>query len=205
MRVEIKSVKSPYQFTLPNGHVLFQIEEATLTHEKFTGGMMPDLTRINFERGDGVGVLLYAEDSDEVVLIEQFRYPVYASRSEPDHPQKGWLLEIVAGIKDADGHVVAKRELFEETGFEISKPLTHLSTFYLSPGGCSEQMELYLAHVKKADGVQTHTGLKSEAEDIRTHHISRKKTKDMIAEGKIRDAKTIIALMMLNEQLQSRT
>ena len=201
MNVKIKTVNQPYQFTLPNGHTLFQVEEATLSHETFDGTMTPDITRVNFERGDGVGVLLYAEASDEVVLIEQFRYPVYASRSEPKSSNKGWLLEIVAGIKDADGQVVARRELFEETGFELTKPLEHLTTFYLSPGGCSEQMELYLAHVKKADGILKHTGLKSEAEDIRTHNIPFKQARQMIVQGQIRDAKTIIALQMLKDRL----
>lgn len=203
MHVKIKTVNQPYQFTLPNGHTLFQVEVATLSHETFDGTMTPDITRVNFERGDGVGVLLYAETSDEVVLIEQFRYPAFASRSEPNAPNKGWLLEIVAGIKDDEGPVVARRELFEETGFELTKPLVHLTTFYLSPGGCSEQMELYLAHVKKADGILKHTGLKSEAEDIRTHILPFTHAQQMIANGQIKDAKTIIALMMLKDHLST--
>lgn len=203
MHVEIKSCQVPYQFTLPNGHTLFKIEEATLSYETFQGVMTPNIKRVNFERGDGVGVLLYCEEADEVVLIEQFRYPVYASRSEPNHQNKGWLLEIVAGIKDADGQVVARRELFEETGFELTKPLEHLITFYLSPGGCSEQMELYLAHVKKAEGIQQHTGLKAEAEDIRTHLIPRAQALHMLEHGQIKDAKTIIALHMLKDRLNT--
>ena len=96
----LKSNPVPYQFILPSGHVLFKIEEATLAHETFTGGMTSEITRVNFERGDGVGVLLYAQDTDEVVL---FHYPVYAGGSEPENNAKSWLLEIVAGIKDADG------------------------------------------------------------------------------------------------------
>ncbi|MBT3602407.1 MAG: NUDIX hydrolase [Candidatus Latescibacteria bacterium] len=200
MQVEIRSIETPYQFTLPNGHVLFKIEEATLSHETFKGGMTPEITRINFERGDGVGVLLYAEEKDEVVLVEQFRYPVYASRSINDDCPTGWLLEIVAGIKDGEGHRVARRELLEETGFELTKDLEHLTTFYLSPGGSSEQMELYLAHVKKADGIQPHTGLQSETEDIRTHTLPFSQALQMIKDGRIRDAKTMIALMLLRDQ-----
>ena len=202
MKVNIKSVLVPYRFTLPNGHVLFQVEEAVFSHEKFSGEMTPDITRVNFERGDGVGVLLYADDTDDVVLIEQFRYPVYASRSEPRSEKKGWLLEIVAGIKDAEGHVVAQRELLEETGFELTESLDHLTTFYLSPGGCSERLELYLAHVRKTDGVQTHTGLASETEDIRTHVIPFPDALDMARDGRIQDAKTIAALFLLKERLE---
>ena len=46
MHVDIKSVNVPYQFTLPNGHVLFKIEEATLTHKTFTGGMTSPITMV---------------------------------------------------------------------------------------------------------------------------------------------------------------
>ena len=201
MRVDIKSLHVPYQFTLSNGHVLFKIEEATLAHETFTGGITPDITRINFERGDGVGVLLYARDTDEVLLVEQFRYPVYASRSEPEHAHKGWLLEIVAGIKDDAGHMVAQRELLEETGYELAGNLEHLTTFFLSPGGTSEKMELYLALVQKTEGIQPQAGLASESEDIRTHLLSRSDALQMVDDGRIQDAKTVIALLLLKKRL----
>jgi len=36
------------------------------------------VTRLNFERGGSVGVLLYDPQDDTVVLVRQFRYPVYA-------------------------------------------------------------------------------------------------------------------------------
>jgi len=202
MKVNIKSVSVPYRFTLPNGHILFQMEEAVFSYEKFTGDMTPEITRVNFERGDGVGVLLYADDTDEVVLIEQFRYPVYASRSGPEGEKKGWLLEIVAGIKDAEGQAVAQRELLEETGFELTESLDHLTTFYLSPGGCSERMELYLAHVRKTDGIRRHTGLDSEAEDIRTHVIPFSDALEMARDGRIQDVKTIASLYLLKERLE---
>ena len=111
MNVEIRTLNTPYRFTLPDGHVLFRIEEATLSYEQFDGAMSPDVTRVNFDRGDSVGVLLYAADTNEVVLVEQFRYPVYASESERRGQGRGWLLEIVAGVKDADRRTVARRDL----------------------------------------------------------------------------------------------
>lgn len=201
MKVEIKSLRTPYEFRLPNGRVLFKMEEAVLSHERFDGEMSPDITRVNFERGDGVGVILYADDTDEVVLIEQFRYPVYASCPENRREGKGWLLEIVAGIKDGEGHIVAQRELLEETGHELTEPPEHLTTFFASPGGTSERLELYLAHVRRAEGVQKHAGLASEAEDIRTHIVPFPEALRMVADGRIQDGKTILALFMLKDRL----
>jgi ADP-ribose pyrophosphatase len=70
--------------------------------------MSSDVTRVNFERGDGVGVIPYIKETDEVILVEQFRYPVYTGRA-PANTNKGWIIEIVAGIVDDEGEVVAER------------------------------------------------------------------------------------------------
>jgi 8-oxo-dGTP pyrophosphatase MutT (NUDIX family) len=104
---------------------LFKIIRATLQFERYDGQMSKPMTRINFERADSVGILLYDPDRDDVVLTEQFRYPVYASL-DPDKAtgvgaKKAWLLEIVAGVQDAGKTVieVAQKELFEEAGYRI--------------------------------------------------------------------------------------
>ena len=80
--------------------------------------MCPEVTRVNFELGDGVGVLPYIEATDEVILVEQFRYPVYTGRATPAS-NKGWIIEIVAGIVVDESEVVAERELLEEIAKEI--------------------------------------------------------------------------------------
>jgi ADP-ribose pyrophosphatase len=199
MRVDIRDIQTPYEFRLPNGRVLFKIEEAVLSHERFSGPMGSEITRVNFERGDGVGVLLYDEAERAVILVEQFRFPVH--RREGASPEgNAWLLEIVAGIKDGDGPSVARKEVLEETGYELSHPPEHLSTFYLSPGGSSEQMELYLARVRKSPGGPHHGGVASEGEDIRVHALPLDKAIEQVSDGRIRDAKTIVALLMLRQR-----
>ena len=80
-------------------------------------------------------------------------------------------------------------------------PLEHLTTFYASPGGTSERLELYLAHVRGAEGVRKHTGLVSESEDIRTHIVSFSEALHMVDDGRIQDGKTILALLMLKDRL----
>ena len=204
MRVNVSKRSTPYEFHSPHGQVLFRMEEAEVSHERFDGRMSPAVKRVNFSRGDSVAVLLYADDTDEVVLVEQFRYPVYASLPGSERADRGWILETVAGIKDAGGPDVARRELLEETGYALSGVLEHLTTAYVSPGGTSERVELYLAHVSKLEGIRKHAGLEAETEDIRTHTIPFAEALRMVADGRIVDSKTIIALYMLKERLEGR-
>ena len=204
MRVEISSRSTPYEFQSPLGRVLFSMEEAMVSHERFDGRMAPAVRRVHFSRGDSVGVLIYAVDTDEVVLVEQFRYPVYASYPESERDGKGWILETVAGVKDARGPDVARREILEETGYALPGELEHLTTVYVSPGGTSERTELYLARVSKPEGICQHAGLESESEDIRPHVIPFGEALRMVAAGRIVDSKTVIALYMLKERLDAR-
>jgi nudix-type nucleoside diphosphatase (YffH/AdpP family) len=196
MKVDVKNLSVPYEFHRPDGAVLFYVEEANLSYEHHDGEMSSEVTRFNFERGDGVGVIPYIEETDEVILVEQFRYPVYTGRA-PSTTNKGWIMEIVAGIVDDEGEVVAERELLEETGYKLAGPLELLSTFYLSPGGSSESMQLFLAPVTKREDADRHAGLQAESEDIRIHIQGLDNALKLIEIGHIQDAKTIIALLML--------
>ena len=104
-------------------------------------------------------------------------------------------------MKDAEGHIVARRELLEGTGFDMAGDPEHLSTFYISPGGTSERMELYLARVRRSDGILSQTGLARESEDIRTHVIPFQEALRMVDDGRIVDGKTILALLMMKDRL----
>jgi ADP-ribose pyrophosphatase len=201
MKVEVREETIPWAFTMPSGKELCRIVQAKLTHEQFNGEMTPELTRINLERGDGVCLVVYLEASDEVLLVEQFRYPAYAGHPESDRADKGWLLELVAGMKDADGPAVAERELQEETGCKLTAPLELLTTFYVSPGGTSERMEVYLARVKQLDGLRDRAGIAQEGEDIRPHLVPLSEALEMVKDGRIEDGKTMIGLLMLKEKL----
>lgn len=167
----------------------FKIERAVVRYERFDGRMSDPITRYCFERGDSVGVLLYNPKSDSVVLVEQFRYPAYV-RGGP-----GWILEIVAGIRDkGDSIRVAKSEALEEAGYEMER-LEKLSSFYLSPGGSSERMDLYLGYVSKPS--QEGGGVREEGEEIRIVELPLEEALRMIERGEICDAKTILALLWL--------
>jgi ADP-ribose pyrophosphatase len=80
----------------------FRVDEYTLRHKRFEGGMTDIVTREIFERGHSCVVLLYDPDLDQVVLVEQFRPGVLAATASPWFPDDyaPWLIEAVAGITD---------------------------------------------------------------------------------------------------------
>ena len=168
----------------------FKIDKAVLRHEKFDGNMSDEMTRLNFNRGDSVAVLLHDPEEDSVLMVRQFRYPAYVN----DGP--GWILELVAGMM-APGRSplsVARTELLEEAGYTVDG-LEHIGRFYVSPGGSSERVHLYLglAHRKISSG----GGLTDEHEDIQIAEIPLAEAMKMVETGEICDAKTIIALQWL--------
>jgi ADP-ribose pyrophosphatase len=182
---------------------MFRVIRATLRYRRFDGHMSEEITRINYERGDSVGVLLYDPDEEVVVLTRQFRYPVYAS-IDPEIAKEGgakqaWLLEVMAGIIDP-GHSaveIASKELLEEAGYVVQGGYRPIATIYPSPGGTSERIYLFLGLIAPKDQLYAGGGLTAEGEDIQVESLSFQESMMMIARGEISDAKTIIALQHL--------
>jgi len=186
MHVEVKEHHREYDG-------VFQLDRAVVRYEKFDGHLSDEVTRLVFERGDSVAVLLYDPDRDSVILVKQFRYPVYVRDKD-----NGWLLEIVAGIVDRNRmpEEVARAELMEEAGYSVGD-LEHIGTFYPSPGACSERIHLYLVHVSAANRMGPGGGRLGESEDIEVHEISLDEALRLVRQGTIRDATTIIGLQHL--------
>ena len=182
---------------------LFRIIRATLQYRRFDGRMSDPVTRINFERGDSVGVLLYNPHNDAVILVRQFRYPVYAGldpdEREGNGAKRAWLLEIVAGVVDEGRTIkeVANKELLEEAGYEVEDDLQYITTFYPSPGGTSERVHLFLGEVDHRQRISEGGGVVAEGEDTQVVVLPFREAMDMVASGEIRDAKAIIALQHL--------
>jgi ADP-ribose pyrophosphatase len=138
-----------------------------------------------------------------VILVRQFRYPVYAGllpeEREGDGAKQAWLLEIVAGIVDERGAVkeVAHRELLEEAGYRVEGELQPLTTIYPSPGGTSERIHLFLGEVDRRQRAARRGGIAAEGEYTQVAVLLVREAMDMIDKGEIRDAKTLIALQYL--------
>ena len=182
---------------------LFRIIRAWLRFRRFDGRLSAPVQRISFERGDSVGVLLYDRVEDAVILVRQFRYPVYAGLPPEDRAGDGarraWILEIVAGMQDKGEELpdVARREVLEEAGFLLKGPLRPMTTIYASPGGSSERIHIFLGEVNGDERVGHGGGASAEGEDVQVVALPLCEALDMIVRGEIRDAKTVVALQNL--------
>lgn len=169
----------------------FRIERWQLRHKCFAGGWSEVMTRELFERGQAVVVLPYNAQTDELVLVEQFRIGAVGSGQSP------WLLEAIAGMIEPgqSPELTARREAEEEAGIQLTElwPMLH---YYSSPGGSTERIQLYLGRLTAAvtPGV---FGLADEHEDIKVHLLPRTTAMQLLAEGKIDNAATVIALQWL--------
>lgn len=171
---------------------IFRIVQAKLRHEKFTGEMSEEITRLSLERGDAVAAVIHNPVDDTILLIEQFRYPTYGKTDD------GWVQELPAGIVEEgeDPSYTMKREIEEETGYEVDT-LRHLYTFFLSPGGSSERVFLYYGRLDANEKTFAGGGLDHEAEDIRTLRIPVDEALKKLKERQFTDAKTIVGLQWL--------
>jgi ADP-ribose pyrophosphatase len=177
----------------------FKVDEAHLRYERFDGTMRETVRRLKFERGDSVAVLLYKPKTARILLVNQFRYPTYEKGP-------GWITETLAGMIDMgeDPEDAARREILEETGCSV-RELKHISTFYLSPGGSSERIFLYLAEVADGDKVQEGGGLAEESEDIASVELTLEDARKQVRTGEIVDAKTIIAIYSLVNHVHEKS
>ena len=132
----------------------------------------------------GAVVVVPLTDAGKVVMVRQFRAAIGSD-----------LLEIPAGKRDVTGEPpeeTARRELVEEVGLQADR-LELLARFYNSPGFTDELSWLYLA-----------TGLTEVPHDRQEHEeqlmsveeVPLGDTQQMIADGRIIDAKSIIGLTL---------
>ena len=128
-----------------------------------------------------VGVIPFLT-KDKIVLVEQFRYAVGER-----------LLEIPAGTlhKGEAPLAAAKREIQEEIGY-AAKNFKKLYTFYPSCGVTDEFVVIY-----KAAGLKPARLEPDFDEDITVRIVKLSEALGYIKEGRIKDAKTIIALLLM--------
>lgn len=128
----------------------------------------------------GAVAVLAVNDEDEAVLVRQYRYPVGEV-----------LYEVPAGKlnKDEDPILCAKRELLEETGF-MAEDWLKMTSFYTAPGFTNEIMHLFLAQ-----NLTAHQAQPDPDEIITFEKVSLKEIWLMMADERIKDAKTIAAVL----------
>lgn len=131
-------------------------------------------------RHPGAVVILPILNDGRVCLIHSFRVAV-----------QEWLLELPAGTLEPPipPQEQAFRELHEETGYRAEK-MTHVHTFCMSPGILDEQMHFYVA-----TGLVEGRPEREVGEQIDNRVFSWEEIDHLIRDGKIKDAKTLVALL----------
>ena len=175
----------------------FRLEALELRHRLFEGGWSDAVRREVHHRFDAVGVLLYDPHRDALVLIEQFRAGAI------DDPTSPWKLEFVAGLVDKDESLedVARREALEEAGCQVGQ-LTKLHTYYPSPGACNERVTLFCGLVD-TQGLGGVYGVDDEHEDIRVHIVTFTHAWELLEQGRLDNAMSLIGLHWLAGQRAS--
>jgi nudix-type nucleoside diphosphatase (YffH/AdpP family) len=189
----------------------FKVEEAYLRFEQFNGEMSPLVRRLNLDRGDSVGVLIFNQTAEKLILVSQFRYAAFlkeqADLEEQGYLKKqGWTIEAIAGMVDPGEtpEQSARREVEEETGLNIDI-LTHITTFYPSPGGSSERIFFYYSEVSGERAKYKETGgILASGEDVKAVEITVAEAMAKIKSGEIEDAKTIIGIYWLENRLMKK-
>ena len=143
-------------------------------------------TREVVEHPGGVAVVPIDEEGN-VYMVRQYRYPL------------GRLcLEIPAGKLNygEDHRECGLRELSEETGMDTDC-FEYLGVFCPSPGFSQELIHIYLATKLRQNKMHL-----DEDEFLEVEKYKFDKLLSMIREGKIKDGKTVIGLLLAKEAMR---
>jgi len=151
----------------------FRVDEIILPNKK-------SATREFMEHPGAVAILAIDKDR-KIIFVKQYRYPVGKE-----------TYEIPAGKLNGKNDNYLRRalaELKEETGY-IPKKIKPLVEFWPTPAFSDEILKIYLAK-----DLTPGKDNPDEDEFIKTEKISLSKALSLIKKGKIKDSKTIIAIL----------
>jgi len=143
-----------------------------------------------FDHGNAVSAVLYNKEQKTVSLTRQFRIATYVNGNT-----SGMLTETCAGLidKNESPEETIKREIQEETGYTVEE-IQKAGQAYTSAGSLTELLYLYVAPYTKDQKVSEGGGLKKEGENVEVIEMPFDEAIQMLENGDIQDAKTIILL-----------
>jgi nudix-type nucleoside diphosphatase (YffH/AdpP family) len=151
-------------------------------------GVREKQVRQVYDRGHGAVILPIDPERGTVLLVRQFRMPVWLDDGN------GVLIEACAGLLDRqDPETAIRKEAEEELGYRM-KEIVQVFNPFMSPGSVSERLACYVAHYSPADRISEGGGAVAEGEDIEVLELPLDEAFAMIRTGAISDAKTIMLL-----------
>lgn len=155
-------------------------------------GTIISQSREAYDRGNGATILLYNKEQKTVILTRQFRLPTFINGNET-----GMMIEACAGLLDKDNaEDCIRRETEEETGYKITA-VRKIFEAYMSPGSVTEILHFFIAEYAKEMKVSEGGGLDHEEENIEVLELDISEAMQMVANGEIKDAKTIMLLQYI--------
>lgn len=141
-------------------------------------------TTIESVRHRGSVVILAQPTAATVIVIRQYR-PVISK----------WIWELPAGSLDPgeSADIAVIRECEEETGFTPGR-VTHLGSWYPTPGFCDEIMHFYRCEALVTPAGPVH---QDDDEQIEPAEVTLDQLAEMIADGRVVDMKTVVGLQLL--------
>jgi len=153
-------------------------------------GVHETLLRQVYDRGNGACMLPYDPERGTVLLVRQFRMPVWVESGG----KTSELIEACAGLlDDLDPEEAIRREAEEELGYRLG-PITRILDAYMSPGSVSERIAFFTARYSPADRIFAGGGKAEEGEDIEVLEPTLDEALAMVRDGTIADGKTIMLL-----------
>ena len=126
------------------------------------------------------------DDEGRIVMVRQYRHPV-----------GGYLWELPAGLRDADGEAplaTAKRELAEEAGLAAER-LALLANNFSTPGFCTEQILIYLAEGLSAVDRPEGFVVEHEELDMTVERVPLEEAVQRVFSGGIRNSSAVIGVL----------
>jgi len=178
VRLRDLQILSGRHYTLREASFDFQRRDGAWQHQK----------RECYDIGDAAAVLPFDRRHGRIILIRQFRWPVY----EWGDPHL--LVEVVVGKQDGDTpEICVTREAVEEAGAAVSN-LRLVTHCFVSPGAVKERVSLFLADYDSTAARAQGGGHEHEGEDIEVLEMTLDAALKMIESGEIVDMKTILLL-----------
>lgn len=169
-------------------HKKFLLKNVTFEYKNSKNEIQTQVREI-YDRGNGATILLYNKSNKSVILTRQLRIPTYFNGNET-----GMMIETCAGMLDEDDpEECIRRETTEETGYKIEN-VKKIFEAYSTPGAVTEIIHYFVGEYTPAMKVSEGGGLEHEQEDIEVLEYLFDDAFKMIANGEIKDAKTILLL-----------
>jgi nudix-type nucleoside diphosphatase (YffH/AdpP family) len=178
VRLHEANILSDDYYTLRRASFDFQRGDGQWQHQ----------TRESYDIGDAAAVLPFDRARGKLLLIQQFRWPVF------EWGYRQLLVEVIAGKLDGDAPLdCIVKEAMEEAGVTISRPRL-VSHCFVSPGAVKERVSLFLADYDSTAARAKGGGHEAEGEDIIVLEMSLTEALSMAERGEIVDMKTILLL-----------